>query len=155
MMMISPITIREMGEALALAAVHDNREVGPVELKVWVDEAREFGWSVSILRRVIREHYATGADRPRITPAHVNDRLRRVRQRALEIFDADRPVITDGETPDQHLARYRAEREMFANELVGLWASAGTDPEIEHKRRQLANRPAAISAPVTANPGEP
>jgi len=139
------MTVREVGRVLAIAAVYDSREISDVDIEVWADHADSDGWSVTAVERVIREHYATGADRPRITPAHVNDRLRRVRQRALEIFDADRPVIADGETPGQHLARYRAERQTFANELVGLWASVGTDPEIEHKRRQLATRPAAAS----------
>lgn len=142
------MTVREVGRVLAIAAVYDSREISDIDIEVWADHAEQDGWSASAVERVIREHYAIGADRRRITPAHVNDRLRWVRQRALEIFDADRPVIADGETPGQHLARYRAEREMFANELVGLWASGGIDPEIEHKRRQLANRPQAISVPA-------
>lgn len=161
---MTTITDEQIAKLLALVAAFDRRGADTItadDIEVWSLMAAVGRWSFAAARRAIVEHYAAGAGAPRLVPAEITDRLRVVRRRALELYDADRPATAPAVSAAHELTAFRAGREAFANELVGLWAATGADPEAEQRRRELANparaalpagRPADLAALVEAAP---
>ncbi len=120
------ISRNDIVRLLALAARGDQRTVGEDDVDDWHTIAQMQRWTARAAARVILEHRASGADRSRITPAHITDRLRALRGKAAESFEL--PVVPD--TVPAH-AYPQWLREQLAAHIDGLleqWAIAGTEP---------------------------
>jgi hypothetical protein len=112
-------------DLLKLAAVYDQRTVGEEDIRGWLLVGREARWTLPLAQRVLVEHYAHGAGRERITPAHVTDGIRRVRSRAAASFEAPRmprPV------PADYVGWYRAQLGRHVDALAADWADGKAIP---------------------------
>jgi hypothetical protein len=117
----------DMVELLALAATYDQRKIAELDVRAWVLAAGVAGWTdAAAVSRVIVEHYAAGADRPRITPAAITDRLRDIRRAAAESF-VD-PVIPDDLRAVDYPAWYRRQRDEHIGRALRAWANTGEMP---------------------------
>src|SRR2546425_12827983 len=99
------ITWNDITRLLAFAAVFDQRKADDLDIKAWLGVAQMQRWNPTAAQRVITEHYSCGADRPRIDPAQITDRLRQLRNRAAETFEP--PRIPDDQPIREYLAWYR------------------------------------------------
>lgn len=121
------ITWDEMAQLLAFMAAFDQRKGGEVDVKAWRAVAEMQDWpSAAVVHRVIAEHYAAGADRPRISPAAVTDRIRALRNRAAETFPA--PRIPDGLSGADYPAWYRTQMRDHVDRCLATWVATGTEP---------------------------
>ncbi len=84
----------DMVDLVAFAASFDQRKVSEIDVKAWLMVAQQQRWDVpAAVVRVIAEHYGSQADRPRINPAAITDRLREIRRKAADTFEA--PVLPE------------------------------------------------------------
>lgn len=119
------ITWDEVVDLLAIAAVYDCRIADEVDVKAWLAVGQLRGWTAPAAQRVIVEHYSVGADRPRIAPATISDRIAAVRRAAAESFEAPRLPESD---PDHYPTWLRAQLAAHVDEVLDRWAGHGQDP---------------------------
>lgn len=120
------ITRNDVIKLLALAAGADQRTVADEDILMWHAIAQQQNWVPTAAQRVIIDHYSRGADRPRITPATITDRLRSLRNQAAESFEA--PVISavqDVPYPEWYRAQLRA----HVDAQLERWATTGQEPD--------------------------
>lgn len=118
----------DMVDLVALAGTYDQRKISELDVKAWFMSAQVEHWDgVPVVSRVIVEHYSRGADRPRISPAVISDRLRELRRKAADSFeDPKLPAeLPDGQTYPQWYRDRMAEH--VAQALAG-WAATGQEP---------------------------
>lgn len=123
----------DMVDLVALAATYDQRKVSEIDVKAWLMASQVERWDVpAAVTRVIVEHYSRGADRQRISPAAISDRLRELRRKAADTFEDPKlpESLPDGQTYPEWYRDRMAEH--VAQALAG-WAETGAEP-----------RPAAI-----------
>lgn len=121
------ITRNDVIKLLALAAGADQRTVADEDILMWHAIAQQQNWIPAAAQRVIIDHYSRGADRPRITPAAITDRLRALRNQAAESFEA--PVIP-ADLPDSiYPAWYRGLLADHIDEQLERWATTGQEPD--------------------------
>jgi hypothetical protein len=111
---------------LAMAAGGDQRTVGDDDADFWHAVAIQERWTFPAARRAVIEHYSRGADRPRITPAAVTDRIRDLRRRAAESFEL--PRIPDNQPPHEYPAWLRGQQARHIDALLHNWATTGQEP---------------------------
>jgi hypothetical protein len=117
----------EVTKLLGLAAAYDQRTVGEADVEAWSAAGEVGRWSFAAARRAIVEHYARDADRPRITPAAVSDRIRTLRGQAAESFEA--PVIPPELNGADYPRWYRAQLAEHIDGQLDRWASTGQEPD--------------------------
>lgn len=122
-------------ELVALAAVYDQRKADDLDVKAWAQVANRQRWTAAAATAVIVEHYSRGADRPRITPAQISDRIREIRAAAAASFAA--PRIPDDLPNATYPAWLRGQRDRHVDTIVTRWAVDGAEPP-----RELAAGPA-------------
>lgn len=121
------MTWDDIVDLLTLITAYDQRTVGEEDVRAWLLVAQLEGWTPRAAQRAVVEHYARGADRPRITPAAVTDRIRDLRRRAAATFEP--PAIPD-ELPDaDYPAWLRAQRDRHIDALIEWWAETGEEPQ--------------------------
>ncbi len=120
------MTWDEVVEALALAAVYDQRKADALDAKAWLLVATDHRWTAPAVERVIREHYGSGAARSRIDPATITDRLRAVRRAAAASFEAPR-IPADLPTVD-YPPWLRGQLAAHVDAEVEQWAATGAEP---------------------------
>lgn len=120
------ITKNQAVRLLAFCAAYDQRTVGDFDVQAWQMASGPGRWSYEAVQRVIVEHYAAGADRPRITPAMITDALRGVRGRAAESFEA--PRLPDDLANAEYPAWLRAQLAAHCDAIVERWAATGEEP---------------------------
>ena len=113
------ITPDQVFDLLALAQAFDSRTVGVTDAEAWTAVAMSQRWQAPLAKKVLIDYYSAGADKPRITPAHVTDGIRKARKDAMVSFEP--PVcpahVLDGgrypewlrEQPDAHADRVLAD----------------------------------------------
>jgi hypothetical protein len=121
------ITRNDVVRLLALAAGGDQRTVAAEDVTLWHGIAATQGWTAAAAQRVIIEHYSRGADRPRITPAAITDRLLVLRNHAAESFEAPRVPL---DLPDaQYPVWLRAQLTAHVDAQLHRWATTGQEPD--------------------------
>lgn len=120
------MTWDDIAELLAFAAVFDQRRADELDIKAWLAVAQAQRWSPPAAQRVVAEHYSVGADRPRVTPAAITDRLRSLRSHAAESFEA--PQIPAGLENRDYPPWLRAQLADHVDLLVDAWAATGVEP---------------------------
>lgn len=120
------ITHNQAVRLLAFAAAYDQRTVGGYDADAWRMAGEQGRWSYAAAQRVIVEHYSADSDRPRITPAMVTDRLRTVRARSAESFEA--PRIPDGLPNAEYPAWLRRQLAAHCDGHLERWAASGEEP---------------------------
>lgn len=120
------ITRDDVIDLLKLCAVYDQRTVGEEDVKGWLLVAHHFRWSLPAATRVVVEHYAQGAGRPRITPAEITDGLRDVRRRAATSFEA--PVIPAQITNAEYPRWYREQLSGHVDRVLARWVAGDPIP---------------------------
>lgn len=120
------ISRNDVVRLLALAAGGDQRTVAPEDIVLWHGIAVSQRWTFNAAQRAVFEHYASGASKPRLTPAEVTDRIRSIRSRAAESFEAPRipDELADGDYP----AWYRSQLRAHIDHELGEWAITGQEP---------------------------
>jgi hypothetical protein len=147
------ITFDDVADLVAFAAVFDQRKAGEIDVKAWLAVAQAQRWTREAAQRVILEHYSAGADRPRIDPARITDRLRTLRGRAAESFEALR--IPDGLPNHEYPQWLRAQLRRHVDALVERWATTGDEPPraIQQAPAQVRSLPDLVArAPEHARP---
>jgi hypothetical protein len=125
------ITRDDVIDLLKLAAVFDQRTVGEEDIKGWLLAGRIGRWTGPLATRVLVEHYASDADRPRIDPRRITDAIAKVRHRAAESFVA--PRIPDGMIgAAAYRDYYRAQFCAHQDALLARWADGGELPAGAH-----------------------
>ncbi len=123
------ITRNDAVRLLALCAADDQRTVGDEDIKLWHGVGRVEDWTVPAVQRVIVEHASRGADRPRLNPAAITDRIRAVRKRAAETFEL--PRLPEGLSNVEYPAWLRAQRDAHTAGLLHQWAESGQEPPVQ------------------------
>lgn len=121
------ISYNQVAELLAFAAVFDQRRADELDIRAWHQVATRQRWTASAAQRVIVEHYERGADRDRIDPATISDRLRAIRNRAAQTFDA--PRIPDDLPNRDYPAWYRAQLAEHVDAALHHWGTTGDLPD--------------------------
>lgn len=121
------ITRNDVIKLLALAAGADQRTVADEDILMWHAIAQPQNWVPAAAQRVIIDHYSHGADRPRITPAAITDRLRSLRNQAGESFEA--PRIPASLPNHEYPAWYRAQLREHIDAQLERWATTGQEPD--------------------------
>jgi hypothetical protein len=111
---------------LAMAAGGDQRTVGDDDADFWHAIALAEQWTFPAARRAVIEHYSRGANRPRITPAAITDRIRDLRRRAAESFEL--PRIPDDLPNHAYPAWLRTLQARHIDALLHHWATTGQEP---------------------------
>lgn len=120
------ITWDDVAELLAFAAVFDQRKADELDIRAWLAVAQAQHWTPPAAQRAILEHYSARASQPRIDPATITDRLRTLRGRAAESFEA--PRIPD-ELPNQDYPTWlRQQLAAHVDDRLTKWASTGEEP---------------------------
>lgn len=122
----STISRNDVVRLLALAAASDQRTVGEEDIDLWLGVARMQRWTRETAAAAIVEHYSAGADRPRVTPAAITDRIRAIRRAAAQSFEL--PRIPDDLPPADYPRWLRAQRDRHVDALVHRWATTGELP---------------------------
>lgn len=120
------ITRNDVIRLLAMAAGGDQRTVGDDDADFWHACGVAERWTFPAARRAVIEHYSRGADRPRITPAAITDRIRDLRRRAAESFEL--PRIPDELPNHEYPAWMRALQARHIDALLHNWATTGQEP---------------------------
>ena len=142
------ITRDDMIDLLKLTAVYDQRTVGPEDVQGWLLVARHSRWTKLAAQRVIVEHYAQGAERPRVTPAQISDGIRKARKLAADSFDA--PVIPDP-PPEDYPSWYRAQLADHVERKLVDWADGKALPSAPAPGPVRQLRPIAKAIEAWAN----
>lgn len=138
------MTWNDVVELLALAAVYDQRRGDELDVKAWLLVAEDHRWLPAVAQRVVREHYGSGADRPRITPAAITDRIRALRARAAASFE---PPVIPAELPvHDYPAWLRAQLSAHVDELLSRWATTGEEPPLAAALPRARAAPAELAA---------
>lgn len=119
------ITPQQITDLLTIAAYYDRRKTGETDVRAWLAIAQLERWDPAAAQRVILEHYRRGADRPRIEPPAVSDRIRELRNQAAVSFEA--PRIPDDLADADYPAWYRARLAEHVDRLLTQWAATGTE----------------------------
>lgn len=120
------MTWDDVAELLAFCAVYDQRRGDELDVNAWFMIATDHRWTRDLAFRVAREHYGAGADRRRLDPATVTDRIRTMRGRAAESFEL--PRIPDGLPAADYPAWLRRQMAAHCDALLDQWASTGEEP---------------------------
>lgn len=120
------ITWDDAAGLLAVAAVFDQRKGDELDVKAWLQVGQMQGWTFAAAERVILEHYSAGSDRPRIDPARITDRIKAIRSRAAESFEA--PRIPDEISGAEYPAWFRAQLAAHVDRALAGWALSGEEP---------------------------
>jgi hypothetical protein len=120
------MTWDDVAELLAFCAVYDRRKGDKLDINAWLMVATDHRWTRDLAFRVAREHYGAGADRPRLEPAAITDRIRHMRGRAAESFEA--PRIPDDLSNRDYPAWLRAQLAAHCDAVLGRWAATGEEP---------------------------
>lgn len=132
------ISRNDVVRLLALAAGADQRTVGDEDIALWLGAARMQRWTATAAAAAIVEHYSAGADRPRITPAAITDRIRAIRRVAAQTFEL--PVMPDDLPTRDYPRWFRAQRDHHVDTLVERWATTGELPPAETRAAALVVR---------------
>lgn len=124
--MSTNITPDAMIDLLSLMSVYDGRTNSREDVKGWLLIANLEEWDVAAVERVVIEHYRRGADRPRLSPPAVSDRLRQIRRAIAEAFES--PVIPDDLPGRDYPAWYRAQMAAHVERGLAAWAATGEEP---------------------------
>ena len=135
---MTPISRNDVVRLLALCAAADQRTVGNEDVMLWHGIAQHQRWTTEAARRAIIEHYAQGADRPRITPAAISDRLRGIRRRAAENFEL--PRIPDDQPTAVYPTWLRAHLAAHVDAELARWAADGVEPQAVHQLNRPGTR---------------
>jgi len=140
------ITRNDVVRLLALAARGDQRTVGEDDVDDWHTIAQMQRWTAKSAARVIMEHRASGADKPRITPAAISDRIRTLRGKAAESFEL--PVVPDSIPTADYPQWLRDQLANHVDTLLNEWATSGTEPPraIQPPPAQIRSLPELIAA---------
>jgi hypothetical protein len=138
------ITHNQTVRLLAFAAAYDQRTTGEYDIQAWQMASGPGRWSYEAVQRVIAEHYAADASRPRLTPAMVTDRLRSVRAQAAETFELPRipEELPDAEYPPVRLLRRQDHR--LADRIVRRCPASSR--ALRRALRRIARRAARQAA---------
>lgn len=124
--MPDPITRNDVVRLLALAAAADQRTVGDEDITLWHGIARRERWTAATASAAIVEHYSARADRRRVDPATVTDRIRVIRGKAAESFEL--PRIPDGLPNRDYPAWLRRQLDAHVDAHLEQWATTGVEP---------------------------
>lgn len=122
-MSTEPISRNDVVRLLALAAGGDQRTVAAEDVALWHTIATHQRWTFPVAQRVVIEHYSAGGDRRRIDPATITDRIRELRGRAAESFEA--PRIPDGLPNRDYPAWLRARLAEHVDRALDRWVQTG------------------------------
>lgn len=146
------VTRNEIIDLLTLAAVYDQRNADEADVQGWLAVAEIENWTATAARRVVIEHYCRGADRPRITPAAITDRLREAHRKAANSFSE--PEAIDGESGREYVERRRRLMREHIARVMDAWATRGesipeglTELEARRERRALTAGPDLATCP--------
>lgn len=146
------ITKSEIAKLLARCAVYDQRTVGEADVEGWYEIAVDENWTSAAAHRVVREHYSRGADRRRITPAAITDRLREVHRKAADSFVE--PDVVEGESGREYVDRRRGLMREHVTRVLDAWVEKG-DPIPEAasvaELRSGGSGPPALPAGIEAS----
>lgn len=117
------MTKSEVARLLARCAVYDQRTVGQADVEGWHEIAVDENWTPAAAHRVVREHYSRGADRRRITPAAITDRLREAQRKAADSF-VD-PDAIEGESGREYVERKRTLMREHIARVMDAWVTKG------------------------------
>lgn len=120
------ITRNEVVDLLALAATFDRRKAGDLDVTAWHLVAQQHRWTAPAAQRAIVEHYGAGADRQRIEPNAITDRIRSIRRQAANHYELPRIPndVPDHAYPDW----YRAQLAAHVDRALHQWATTGDEP---------------------------
>lgn len=120
------MTLEETLDLLALAACFDQRTVGQADARAWHAVAQMQGWTFSLAKQAVIEHYSR--HRERLMPADVTNRITEVRARLHETFEIPHhpPELADDGRAFVAWAR-RVKAEHMRAGLIE-WASSGRLP---------------------------
>jgi hypothetical protein len=121
------MTYDEVVNLLAFCAVFDQRKADDTDVQAWLMIATDHRWVASAALRVARDHYGSGPDRPRLTPAMISERIRGLRNQAVESFEL--PKIPDGMLAVDYLAWEREQRAGHVTAQLDRWAATGVEPD--------------------------
>jgi len=122
------MTFDQVADLLGFCALHDKRKGDSNDVDAWLVVANDFGWTWDAAFRVAREHYGQGSDRPRLEAPAITDRIRAIRKRAAETFEADLPRIPEHVSDAEYPAWLRSQRDRHVAALVDAWAATGEEP---------------------------
>lgn len=134
------MTYDDIAELLAFCAVYDQRRGDDLDVKAWLMVATDHHWTRDVAFRVAREHYGSGADRSRLNPATITDRIRHMRGRAAESFEL--PRIPDGLPAADYPSWLRGQLAAHCDTVLHRWATSGDEPP-----RALPAAPPAVTDP--------
>ena len=141
------ITRNDIVRMLVMAAGGDQRTVGDEDVRFWLQVAQVERWHPAAAARVVFLHYCRGADKPRLTPAQVSDRLRTLRNQAAESFEL--PRIPAGLPDAEYPAWLRRQLAAHCDAQLERWASTGEEPS---RALPLAGGVADLTELVTRAP---
>lgn len=121
------MTYDQVAELLAFCAVFDQRKGDDLDVKAWQLIANDHRWTPAAAMRIAREHYGSGSDRPRIDPAMITDRIRKLRNQAAESFEA--PVIPESLSGRDYPAWLRTQLGEHVDTQLERWATTGQEPD--------------------------
>jgi hypothetical protein len=143
------MTHAEIVDLMSLAALYDQRTGGESDVYGWHAVAQLKGWTMQVARRVVVEHYACGADRPRITPAAITDGIRAARGKAADSFTA--PDVPEQISARDYPAWYRAQLDTHIARVLDEWVTGRPTPEscaaLEHQQRAALTGPDTTTCP--------
>jgi hypothetical protein len=120
------ITSDELKRVTARLISRDKRTIGDVEAMDWQDSAEDGDWTYGTAMRAVRE-LLRNPDGPYITPAHVDQVIRKQRRTAAESFIE--PHQPEGMPNGQYLALCRRAKARHVESLLERWAQTGTMPK--------------------------
>jgi hypothetical protein len=120
------MTWQDAQKLLAFCAVHDRRKADKLDIDAWYDAGTLQRWNANAALRVAREYYSAGANRPRLEPPMVTDRLRELRRRAAETFEL--PRIPDDLPNHEYPTWMRALQAQHVDALLDHWSTTGQEP---------------------------
>lgn len=123
---VDGVTMAQAALLLAFSAAYDQRTIGDADVEAWYGAATDHRWTWNAARRVIREYYGEGADRPRLEAPAITDRIRAIRRKAAETFED--PRIPDDLSNSDYPAWLRGLRDAHCADFVYRWATTGEEP---------------------------
>lgn len=127
------MTPDEVFDLLTFCAVFDQRTVGEADVEGWLFVAELEGWTWPLAHRAVVEHYRAGADKRRITPAHISDQIRHVRvlARRATLHQPIDPPRELCDKPRAEIAWRRSYAPAVVHRAVAEWAATGELPAVE------------------------